>query len=111
MGTLKKAIDTLTDLLAAGPVPARTVFAQAMVAKMSTKTLKRAKRQLGIISAKSSFMGGWVWTLPEAGQLEWPSSEEYPWAEMEISDSFLAANVTAAEMMVACQEAESALGH
>jgi hypothetical protein len=60
---LEAAIEFLLDELGEGPRPASEVEARANEASISTETLKRARRTLGVTSAKSGFDGGWEWAL------------------------------------------------
>jgi hypothetical protein len=74
-----KAIRFLEDLLKDGPVGSQVVIDAASQAGIAEKTLKRAKKQMGITSKKdSSYMGGWVWelTVPDNGQGVKEVSEE-----------------------------------
>jgi hypothetical protein len=59
-----EAIDFLSDLLAAGPMPAKDVKKEAVDASISTKSLRSAREALNIKPEKSGFEGGWVWSLP-----------------------------------------------
>ena len=52
----------LRELLADGPVAARTVQDEATDAGIATRTLKRAKKALGITSERSD--GAWSWVMP-----------------------------------------------
>jgi hypothetical protein len=63
---LQEAEDFLNDCLKNGePVAAETVYAKAEQQGLSTRTLKRAKEKIGIISQKNGFFGGgWTWKLP-----------------------------------------------
>ena len=57
-----RAAEFLEELLADGPHRAQEVFALADDAGISGRTLKRAKRELGVQSAKRD--DGWWWSLP-----------------------------------------------
>ena len=58
-------MDFISDLLAAGPMPAREVFAAADEAGHAEKTVYRAKEKLNISSVKRKGKGGgWIWSLP-----------------------------------------------
>jgi putative DNA primase/helicase len=68
-GTLADAKRFLSDLLADGPLPTKTIKADADGAGYSWATIRRAKKVLGIETRKEggSFGGGkqqWVWALP-----------------------------------------------
>ena len=58
----------LAEALADGPRPAKELLAQAKKDGISEGTLKRAKRELGVIASKDGWDGGWVWRLPHDGQ-------------------------------------------
>ena len=58
-----EARDWLTDALAAGPRPARDLLHDARRCGFSRGTLRRAKRLLGVGSAKGK--SAWLWTPPE----------------------------------------------
>lgn len=75
----------LLQVLADGPVAASQIFREARDAGHSEKTLKRAKKELGVHSAKSGMSEKWRWELPAKGVTEpkgvhsetvapWPSS-------------------------------------
>ncbi|MCA9935613.1 MAG: AAA family ATPase [Ardenticatenaceae bacterium] len=59
---LDRAMDFLRELLERQPVTAKGGEEAAMKAGISQSTLKRAKKQLGITSAKKA--DGWYWSLP-----------------------------------------------
>jgi len=67
-----EARDFLHELLAAGPVSAKVVEAQAKAAGIARRTLRRAAADLGVEHVKSGMDAGWSWVLPEGGQ---PSPE------------------------------------
>lgn len=54
----------LTDLLREGPVPTKTVKADAEGAGYSWATIRRAQKALGIEAHKAGMKSGWVWQLP-----------------------------------------------
>ena len=66
-----EAEDFLTSLLADGPVPSEEVFRESKEAGISTSTLRRAKKNLGISPERENESGGkrgsgkWVWKLPK----------------------------------------------
>jgi hypothetical protein len=61
----KNAVRFLEDLLKGGPVKAQAVIDAARQAGIAEVTLKRAKRQIGIMSKKDpTYRGGWLWELP-----------------------------------------------
>ena len=62
---LALAQDFLRSTLAAGPLPARQVEAQARKAGISVGTLRRASVSLRLNRTKEpTFQGGWVWEIP-----------------------------------------------
>jgi putative DNA primase/helicase len=63
---LDRAIAFLRELLAGGPVAEAACAEAADEADISTATLKRAKRKLGVVSAKEHGVpdGPWHWRLP-----------------------------------------------
>jgi hypothetical protein len=61
---LDAATDFLRQLLADGPVPSETVFADAKKAGITPDTLRRAKDALSIKPQKRGVAGGWIWALP-----------------------------------------------
>ncbi|NUZ06746.1 AAA family ATPase [Piscinibacter koreensis] len=64
----EEACDFLRDLLAAGPVAAKQVQAEARDAGVSTATLRRAQLELEIKPYKDGVpggRGGWFWSLPD----------------------------------------------
>ncbi|EEA00139.1 AAA ATPase [Burkholderia sp. H160] len=65
-----EAAGFLRDLLAAAPVPVKSVQADARGAGYSWRTIERAKRDLGIEARKIGLKEGWVWALPEGRQAE-----------------------------------------
>lgn len=59
------AATTLADWLAEGPLPAAEIEARTRNSVHSWRTMKQAKRELGVESHKMEFSGGWLWMLPE----------------------------------------------
>jgi len=60
----QEATEFLKNLLQDGAVAAIEVFKAARACAISEKTLKRAKKEMGIISEKADFGGGWFWRIP-----------------------------------------------
>jgi hypothetical protein len=58
-----EAEELLREELADGPVPADEIIAKAARVEISEKTLRRAKKRLGINATKGDFFGGWKWEL------------------------------------------------
>lgn len=54
----------LQGALEDGPVPTKDVFSWAAQAGFSSRTVQRAKDDIGVIAEKTGFKGGWQWTLP-----------------------------------------------
>jgi len=79
-----EAKDFLRDVLSGGPVKAKDVQKEAREAGLAEKTLRRAKKALGVVAKKQDFAGGWLWHLPEDGhenpkmatQIEWAPSQD-----------------------------------
>ncbi|MEW6254146.1 MAG: AAA family ATPase, partial [Planctomycetota bacterium] len=66
---LNEACEWLSDYLAAGPQPAAALYTAARAHGLNPRTLRRAKRLLGIPSHKPSTASGWMWgaqTTPSA---------------------------------------------
>lgn len=60
-----EAMDWLKDYLSGGPVSSKKAYEDAKKAGHAERTLKRAKKALGVISRKDAFNQGWSWELPE----------------------------------------------
>jgi RecA-family ATPase len=60
----------LSDVLAEGARPANEVADLAKSENISERTLRRARKQLAVLPAKTGFDGGWEWSLPEGGREE-----------------------------------------
>ena len=64
LGTAKKF---LIESLRNGPVASRELFEHGREGYgLSTNTLRRAQKDLGIVASKAAFAGGWMWSLPLA---------------------------------------------
>ena len=63
-----EAAEWLIEALDDGPRPAKELLAQAEKDGISKGTLKRAKKELGVISGKDGMTGGWTWRMPNDGQ-------------------------------------------
>jgi hypothetical protein len=56
-------------LLAAGPVGSDDIWKAAKANGIAGMTLKRAKKQLGVVARhRPDLAGGWEWVLPEEDQ-------------------------------------------
>jgi hypothetical protein len=64
-GALESAKEFVRLWLEDGPVPSKQVFSDAEGNGHSKSTLKRAIKELGVISKKSAFGGGWTMELPQ----------------------------------------------
>lgn len=66
-----EAEEFLSSLLSDGPVEAKRVVREAVEAGISKRTLDRAKGKLGVTSrqAEGAQHSGWVWVLPDRGNL------------------------------------------
>ena len=64
---LTEAIDVLRDALEHGPVAVPELQERIREAGLSWATARRAQVQLGIVSEKADFSGGWQWRLSEGG--------------------------------------------
>lgn len=62
---LEDACDWLRKLLSDGAIPSKEVYATALEAGYSKRTIERAKAQLNVESVKQSSSGKWVWELPK----------------------------------------------
>jgi putative DNA primase/helicase len=60
----REAVEWLKERLSEGSVPRTEVEANAKVAGIAWRTLRRAKDDLAVISEKDGFKGGWLWRLP-----------------------------------------------
>jgi putative DNA primase/helicase len=56
--------DWLTDILADGPLPMRTVEEAAGRAGHAMRTVNRAADALGVVKGKGGFQGAWQWSIP-----------------------------------------------
>jgi len=62
------AVVWLKDALNEGPAKVTELIKNAKACGISERTLKRAKKDLGVESYKREFDGNWSWRLPEVGQ-------------------------------------------
>jgi len=63
-GTMDDAKRFLASLLSDGPLPSKTIKADADGAGYSWATIRRAQKALGIDPVKDGMRGGWLWALP-----------------------------------------------
>jgi len=66
---LDRAVDLLEETLDEGPVPAKEVLAEAEAKGISSSTMKRAKKALGVEARRHSDQ--WYWGLP-GREAAWP---------------------------------------
>lgn len=71
-----EAAEWLRETLADGPIPASEILDRAEAEGFSTRTLKRAKRELGIKPTKAGMNGGWSWSLPKSAKAPEECQEE-----------------------------------
>jgi hypothetical protein len=60
---LVDAMELLKEMLAGGPVRTSEVLSQARGQGFSERTLRRAKKKLGVVAKRSEHMGPWEWSL------------------------------------------------
>lgn len=58
------AVDFLGEVLANGPVPSVEILPQARAQGFSERTLRRAKKHLGVLALRDGTLGLWKWELP-----------------------------------------------
>lgn len=63
-GQMGEAKAFLREALSDGPVAANEIKQLAVMSGVSSRTLERAKKNLGVTSIKQGFEGGFVWSLP-----------------------------------------------
>jgi len=64
-----EAADWLRLALTNGARPAKELFAEAHAEGISERTLRRAKKILGVVAEKDGFGAGWVWRLREGAHV------------------------------------------
>ena len=102
---LQEAIEFLEATLSEGPRSSNEVINEAKELGISLPTLKRAKRQLGVVSCKQGFKSGWTWELPKRITKRIKSAEEDHVKNMilfEGDDPLRAKNFTPEEHSEAC---------
>jgi hypothetical protein len=82
---LAEAVEFLQDRLSSGAVvPAKEAEEHARALGITPRTLRRARKKLGVIPEKSGLKEGWTWRLPPEGGQEtlkvsntdiWPPSD------------------------------------
>jgi len=63
-GQKSEAKDWLKAFLGEGEKPAADILKEGSKIGVSEKTIRRAKKELGIVSSKGEFSGVWSWALP-----------------------------------------------
>jgi Bifunctional DNA primase/polymerase, N-terminal/AAA domain len=63
-GSRREAEKFLEAYLEAGPMPVDKVEAAAKANGISKRTLDRAKKEMRVVSERSTYDGGWTWRLP-----------------------------------------------
>ena len=63
IGALEDATEFLKEELASGQALSREVQDRAKAEGISEKTLRRAKKKLGVDAYKDGYQGEWVWIL------------------------------------------------
>ena len=66
-GAQEEAKGFLRAVLASGPVSAKQIYREADDAGHAQRTLKRAKKALGVEARKEGMKGPWLWALPAEG--------------------------------------------
>jgi hypothetical protein len=56
-------------MLANGPVRAIEVMSQARGQGFSERTLRRAKKKLGVVTARLDLTGPWEWRMPKEEEI------------------------------------------
>jgi putative DNA primase/helicase len=62
-----EAEDFLLDKLSAGPIPSKEAEEHARAIGIAPRTLRRARKKLGVIAEKGGLKEGWTWRLPLEG--------------------------------------------
>ncbi len=66
-GALADAKSFLLTVLEHGPVPPKQIYNDARDAGHAERTIKRAKKDLGIHATKGGMREGWIWQIPAKG--------------------------------------------
>ena len=69
-GSPGQSNEVLAERAGSGTAAAKELTEMAEANDISKRTLKRAKSELGVISAKNGLDGGWTWRLREEGAPE-----------------------------------------
>jgi hypothetical protein len=68
----------LVDQLKDGPVSPKALHVAATAAGHSWRTIERAKPEVGVVSIKSEFGGGWMWRLEDEDDHEEDNEDPEP---------------------------------
>jgi putative DNA primase/helicase len=63
-GKLDRAMTFLGEQLSGGPTAPDSVMAKAKGLGIGERTLRTAKKKLGVVSRKNGYGAGWMWELP-----------------------------------------------
>lgn len=69
LSAVDNAANWLREKLKNGPVSAMDLEREAQTAKHSWRTVRRAKKDLGVVSEKAQYQGASHWSLPNDGQV------------------------------------------
>lgn len=75
---LVDAMEFLRQILANGPVRTSEVMSQARGQGFSERTLRRAKKKLGVVASRVERTGPWEWALPEGDATSPDGQAGYP---------------------------------
>ena len=64
----EEAMEWLHELLSEGPILVIEIRELAQKVGISKKALRKAKEKLNVETDKTSFIGGWIWSLPNENQ-------------------------------------------
>jgi putative DNA primase/helicase len=73
------AAEFLRSTLTAGPVPTKTVEAEAKAAGIAWRTVRRASDELGVRKQKGGMDAGWYWSLAKVAKKEAMLSNVQDW--------------------------------
>jgi ABC-type cobalamin/Fe3+-siderophores transport system ATPase subunit len=83
-----EAIEWLESFLAKGPMLGGKVKVEARTAGISSRTLDRAKKKLGVKSVPEGQQGRWVWRLPESDSVKTVANTEDTGEHWDETDTF-----------------------
>jgi putative DNA primase/helicase len=77
-GARREAEEFLREILAHPEgVAAKDAEEEARAKGIASRTLKRARKKLGVVAEKSGMEGGWIWRLPAEGGQQTPKSATF----------------------------------